>query len=92
MSTETLEKEKISGPDTTEGGRVILFNDDWHTFDDVINQLILAINCSHKVAEGMAMTVHTEGKCNVYTGPVEECLSVSAILEQIDLKTSIDFG
>lgn len=91
METEVLITEKVSGPDTTGGGRVILFNDDYHTFDEVIFQLILAINCSYKTGERMAQTVHTEGKCKVYEGPMEECLSVSAILEEIDLKTQIDF-
>lgn len=91
MSTETLTIEKTSDTDTFGGARVILFNDDWHTFDDVIFQLILAINCSFKTGEKMAWIVHTEGKCQVYEGQVEECLSVSAILEEIDLKTSIDF-
>ena len=26
--------------------RVILYNDDWHTFDEVIAQLIKAVHCS----------------------------------------------
>ena len=92
METLTIVQEEIkeSGVDTTGEARVILFNDDWHTFDDVIFQLILAINCDLKTAEKMAWTVHTEGKCKVYEGSMEECLAVSAILEEIDLKTQID--
>ncbi|MBA2421835.1 MAG: ATP-dependent Clp protease adaptor ClpS [Chitinophagales bacterium] len=92
MSTETLEILKPSDTDTTGEARVILFNDEWHSFDEVIFQLIRAIHCSHKVAEQMANTVHNSGKCKVYEGAVEECLSVSAVLEEIDLKTSIDFS
>lgn len=91
METEVLTTEKTAGPDTTGYARVILFNDDYHTFDEVIYQLILAINCSYKTGEKMAMTVHTEGKCKVYEGSMEECLHVSAILEEIDLKTEIGF-
>ncbi|MBK9733138.1 MAG: ATP-dependent Clp protease adaptor ClpS [Chitinophagaceae bacterium] len=91
METEVLAIEKTAGPDTTGGAHVILFNDDYHTFDDVIFQLILAINCSYKAGEKMAQTVHTEGKCKVYEGAMEECLSVSAILEEINLKTEIGF-
>ncbi|MBA3647978.1 MAG: ATP-dependent Clp protease adaptor ClpS [Chitinophagales bacterium] len=92
MSTETLERVKTSDTDTTGAGRVILFNDDWHTFDEVIKQLIRAIKCSIKQAEKFAWTVHETGKCNVYEGPMEECLSVSAILEEINLKTEIEFA
>ena len=93
MTTETIVEEKTAdtGIDTTGEAKVILFNDDWHTFDDVIYQLILAINCSYKIAEKMALTVHNEGKCKVYEGSMEECLHVSAVLEEIDLKTQIDF-
>jgi hypothetical protein len=28
----------------------------------------------------------------VYQGPIEECLHVSAVLEEIDLKTQLDFS
>ncbi len=92
MSAETLEILKPADTDTTGNARVILFNDDWHSFDEVIIQLIRAIHCSHKIAEQMAYTVHNSGKCKVYAGAVEECLTVSAVLEEIDLKTSIDFS
>lgn len=93
MSTETIEKikEADTGIDTSTGAKVILFNDDWHTFDEVIYQLILAIKCSYKTGEKMAWTVHTEGKCKVYEGQMEECLHVSAVLEEIELRTQIDF-
>jgi ATP-dependent Clp protease adapter protein ClpS len=87
----TIEKEQDTGIDTSAGAKVILFNDDHHTFDDVITQVIKAIHCDHKRAENVAWTVHNEGKCEVYTGAVEECLHVSAVLEEIHLKTEIEF-
>jgi ATP-dependent Clp protease adapter protein ClpS len=89
--TLVVEKPVDTGTDITDGGRVILFNDDYHTFDQVIQQLIKAIRCTPQQGERMAWTVHTEGKCEVYHGPIEECLQVSAVLEEIDLKTRIDF-
>ncbi len=89
---ETLVAEAPTDIDTTGEAKVILFNDDYHSFNDVITQLIKAIRCTIKVAEGMAQTVHTQGKCDVYRGEVEECLNVSAVLEEIHLKTTIDFN
>ena len=89
--TITLEKPADTGTDITGGARVILFNDEVHSFDDVIFQLIKAIKCTYEQGEKMAWTVHTEGKCEVYNGVVEECLQVSAVLEEIELKTTIDF-
>jgi ATP-dependent Clp protease adapter protein ClpS len=69
--------------------RVILFNDDWHTFDEVINQLIKAVNCSFDQARTYAFEVHVKGKAVVYNGILSECLRVSAVLEEIALHTQI---
>ncbi|MBL1212830.1 MAG: ATP-dependent Clp protease adaptor ClpS [Ignavibacteriae bacterium] len=69
--------------------RVILFNDDWHTFDEVIEQLIKAVNCSFDVARGFAFEVHVKGKAVVFTGDLQKCLRVSSVLEEIALHTQI---
>ncbi|HTP12778.1 MAG TPA: ATP-dependent Clp protease adaptor ClpS [Bacteroidota bacterium] len=75
---------------TQEPAKVILFNDDVHTFDEVIGQLIKAIHCDSTRAEAIAWEVHTQGKAMVYEGPMPECLKVSHILEEIDLHTQIE--
>ncbi len=77
--------------DVTDRARVILYNDEWHTFDEVIGQLMKAVRCSYPEAEHMAWTVHTLGKCKVFEGPLEACLHVSAVLEEIQLITSVEF-
>lgn len=69
---------------------VILFNDDIHSFDDVIAQLIKAIRCSRARAEALAWEVHNKGKASVYNGELTECLQVSKILEEIGLHTQIE--
>ncbi len=69
--------------------RVVLYNDDWHTFDEVIYQLIKAINCSFEKARDHAFEVHVKGKSIVFTGSMKECLKVSSILEEIALTTQI---
>ncbi len=80
-----------SETETTTGlaARVILFNDDWHTFDEVINQLIKAIHCSFEKARNLAFEVHTKGKAVVFSGELSECLRVSSVLEEIALHTQI---
>ncbi len=77
--------------DVLEQARVLLYNDDWHTFDEVIDQLMIALGCNEMVAEDMAWTVHNKGICNVYTGKLERCFEISAVLEEIELKTEILF-
>jgi ATP-dependent Clp protease adapter protein ClpS len=75
---------------TREPAKVILFNDDIHTFEDVIGQLIKAIRCAREKAEALAWEVHTTGKAVVYTGELPRCMEVSGILEEIDLMTQIE--
>ncbi len=70
--------------------KVILFNDDIHSFDEVIAQLIKATGCSSARAEAIAWEVHTTGKAVCYEGDLGECLRVSGILEEIGLHTQIE--
>lgn len=69
--------------------KVVLFNDDWHTFDEVIDQLIKAVKCSFDTARGYAFEVHVKGKATVFNGQLEECLKVTSVLEEIALNTQI---
>ncbi len=69
--------------------KVILFNDDWHTFDEVIAQLMKAINCSYEEARDYTFEVHVKGKAVVYNGELSECLKVSSVLEEIALHTQV---
>ncbi len=70
--------------------RVILFNDDWHTFDEVIIQLIKALKCSVQKAKALTLKAHYEGKAVVFEGELSRCLVVSSILEEIKLMTQIE--
>jgi ATP-dependent Clp protease adaptor protein ClpS len=70
--------------------RVILFNDEWHTFDEVIEQIIIATHCSYEHAERCTLEVHHQGKALVYHGELTACLRVSAILEEIALHTQVE--
>jgi len=69
--------------------RVILYNDDVHTFDEVIYQLQLATGCSREQAEKFAWETHTKGKAKVYEGEFEDCFRVQMILKEIEMITEI---
>ena len=69
--------------------KVILFNDDWHTFDEVIAQLIKAVKCSFEKARDLAFEVHVKGKAIVFNGELSKCLKVTSVLEEIGLHTQI---
>src|SRR4030065_1044573 len=79
-----IEEEKT---DISLGSRVILFNDDWHTFEEVIAQIIKATKCSFIEARDKTFEVHVNGKAVVYSGEMADCLRESGILEEILLHT-----
>ena len=69
MPTRPLEHEELEDEVLIqEPAKVILFNDDIHTFDEVITQLIKATRCSEAEAEGLAWEVHNNGKAAVFSG------------------------
>jgi len=67
--------------DIAFGTRVILFNDEIHSFDEVANQIIKAIGCNHDKAMQLTNEVHNCGKAVIYEGELKECLRVSGVLE-----------
>lgn len=86
------QSEQGSGPDLLDAYRVVLFNDEEHSFDEVIEQIMKAVRCSRQKAEKHTWEVHTRGRSIVYAGPMFQCLKVSSILEEIALKTEIQAG
>lgn len=89
-TTIQTDEEKDVDIGVKEPTKVILFNDEAHTFDEVIEQLIKATGCSYTRAEALTMQVHSNGKAVVYGGEMTRCVQVSAVLEEIALKTQIE--
>jgi len=86
---ETQKHEELSGTALLDAYRVVLFNDEEHTFDEVITQLMKAVRCSRSMAEKCTWEVHNRGRSIVYAGTMFACLRVSSVLEEIALKTEI---
>lgn len=65
------QEEVLVLDETDEVNKLILHNDDIHTFDDVIEALIEI--CKHDLiqAEQCTMLVHYKGKCTVKTGSMD---------------------
>lgn len=85
---ETLSHEEVEEAIQTPW-RLILYNDEVHTFEEVIQQLIKALKCSRGRAEELTLKVHSEGKAIVFEGEFEECLKRDYILREIELITEI---
>lgn len=88
IDVQVLEAED-DGSGSDSPWRVVLFNDEVHTFEEVIRQLMKATGCTRSTAESHAWTVHTKGKAEVYEGTFEECFQVQSVLKEIQLVTEI---
>ena len=86
--TEVLVAESVA---VSLSAKVILYNDEIHSFDEVIIQLVKATGCTAVQAEGLALEVDSRGLACVYEGEFDECLHVSSILEEIALHTAVEF-
>jgi ATP-dependent Clp protease adaptor protein ClpS len=70
---EVTEKTKV----------IILYNDDYNTFDHVINCLLKYCDHNPMQAEQCALLVHHNGKCDVKHGSYDKLKPVcEALLEQ----------
>ena len=73
-----------------EPWKVILYNDDIHSFDEVILQLIKATGCSMAEAVRITFKAHLKGKALAFTGTFDECFRVNGVLREIQLVTEIE--
>jgi ATP-dependent Clp protease adapter protein ClpS len=70
--------------------KVVLYNDDIHTFDEVISQLQKALACGVQRAENIAFEAHTKGKAIAFSGEFNECFRVMGVLREIQLIVEIE--
>eukprot|EP00106_Octopus_bimaculoides_P013402 XP_014780844.1 PREDICTED: E3 ubiquitin-protein ligase UBR2-like [Octopus bimaculoides] len=66
----------------------ILFNDELHTFDQVINTLQKAVDCSAKQAADFSTTVDREGRSGIKTGGFIVCDKARKHIEQMSSRGS----
>jgi ATP-dependent Clp protease adapter protein ClpS len=79
-----------NGADISGPWIVILYNDDWHTFDEVIDILCRATGCTEDRAMEIAIEVDSKGRAICYDGSREECERVAAIIATIRLQVETD--
>ncbi len=90
--SQTITRPQIDQDlETAKPGRVVLYNCDCHSFDDVETMLVLATRCSSDVAKKHAWTVHTQGRAIVYHAVREDCEKVAAVLRSTGLQVEVDW-
>jgi ATP-dependent Clp protease adaptor protein ClpS len=88
---EVPESETLDRTDDWEGHvwQVILYNDDYHLFDQVVAQVQKATGYPYRRAYAITLEAHTTGRAVVWAGDIEECLRVESVLREIGLHTDI---
>lgn len=94
LPAEVVEDQPVESPDSTSGQGspyvVIVYNDDYHTFEEVIIQLQKATGCTAEKAEALAYEIDGKGRAIVFGGSSQECERVANILRQIRLQVETD--
>lgn len=88
------ETKKIPGEDSyvdsANENSLILYNDDVHTFDYVINALIDICEHGYEQAAQCTFLVHYKGKCDVKKGGFDELKPMKDALIERELNATID--
>jgi len=86
------ETDVLIAPDevTTDQQQIILYNDEFNTFDFVIESLIKVCKHDKIQAEQCTFLVHYKGKCSVKRGSYEELEPVCTALLERGLTAEIE--
>ena len=81
---------KDSNKETNRDNQLILYNDNIHTFEYVINTLIDVCNHSNIQAEQCTYLVHYNGKCAIKQGNKDSILNLKNILTERGLNATVE--
>ena len=91
MSTrEKVEELVLTDTESSEAHHLVLYNDDFNTFDHVIECLMAVCDHDALQAEQCAMIVHFKGKCTVKSGDYEELAPIFKSLSDKDLTVELN--
>ena len=76
-------------PAQLSGWKTILFNCNCHTFEDVIQQIIRAIQCTRQKASDLAFFADSTGNAIIYEGTKKKKKKVASVLGSIGLVVTV---
>ena len=89
--TDVLTIPEIDDPSKNSGAfRVILYNDEWHGMDEVVEQVIKACEVEFERAVEITMDAHERGRTVCYQGGRAKCHKVARVLREIQLQCEVD--
>ena len=68
---EEVDVDVMEAVETTDLMDLVVFNDDFNTFDHVIDTLIRVCKHAREQAEQCTLIIHYKGKCTVKNGSLE---------------------
>jgi ATP-dependent Clp protease adaptor protein ClpS len=93
MATITKKKTKTSQDSvTSKPFRIDLHNDDWNTFQHVINCLVQICGHEFEQASQCAHIVHFNGKCDVKYGDYETISVMKEKLQSAGLSVTMEIN
>lgn len=88
--TEVLEREDVDADSREEfKWRVVLYNCECHTFEQVEDVLMRATRCTLSKARKLAWEVHSRGLAVVYEGHKERCEAVADVIGETGLVVQV---
>ncbi len=88
--------EEIGQLETTDGDtddssfRVILYNDDHHSVDEVTSQVHKATGYTWQKCYAIMLEAHSKGRAICYRGARGKCQQVTRVLREIHLQCEVD--
>lgn len=85
-----MEIERRDSQNATPTHRVILYDDDWHTPDEVVVQIQKATGYDLYKSTAIMLEAHTRGRAICFRGDRVRCHDVAGVLRQIRLQVEVD--
>ncbi|HXT02367.1 MAG TPA: ATP-dependent Clp protease adaptor ClpS [Elusimicrobiota bacterium] len=89
VASQREKKTEDSAGAGDEPWKVVLFNCDCHTFDEVENVVMKATRCTLSRARRISNEVHSRGSAVVYDGPLERCEAVADVIGAVGLRVKV---
>ncbi len=86
---EVKKTEEPADSERESGWKVILFNCECHTFEQVEAVLLKAVRCGLSQARAYSWEIHSKGSAVVYQGVFERCEAVADVIGSIGLQVKI---
>jgi len=84
-----IEKEPPHDHESDNLYWVVVFNNEYNTFEEVAHIIQRAISCSQELAEHISWEIHNKGKSKVMIAPYDDAKKAANIIGTIGIKVIV---